>query len=186
MRVELDQIDRLLDGLLVLARGQNGVLADREQVSFAELVGRALIARADDVTRMQLQVDLDLGDTTPTEGDRTLLHRVVQNLVDNAVVHNQTGGWIRVTTDADLDTTRLTVESGSSPRCRGGRPAGDAVRADRARTNRVGRRRGPRAVDRRGGGRRAPRSSEPRCPRRGGLRVTVELPVSASGNRAPA
>jgi signal transduction histidine kinase len=34
----------------------------------------------------------------PTYGDPVLLERLVQNLVENAVRHNETGGWVHVST----------------------------------------------------------------------------------------
>jgi hypothetical protein len=44
-------------------------------------------------------------------GDVALLARMVENLLDNAVIHNHEGGWIRVAT-ADGDKVRLVVETG--------------------------------------------------------------------------
>lgn len=35
-----------------------------------------------------------------------------QNVVDNAIVHNQEGGWIRISTDLDDAVARLVVETG--------------------------------------------------------------------------
>jgi hypothetical protein len=48
------------------------------------------------------------------EGSETLLARMVDNLIDNAVRHNPPRGLINVTCDADRDTARLVVESGGS------------------------------------------------------------------------
>ena len=42
----------------------------------------------------------------------TLLSRMVDNVIDNAIVHNHDGGWIRVATAADGTTARLVVETG--------------------------------------------------------------------------
>ena len=34
-------------------------------------------------------------------GSETLLSRLVENVIDNAVGHNQPGGWVRVTTTVE-------------------------------------------------------------------------------------
>jgi len=46
------------------------------------------------------------------EGSETLLRRMVDNVVDNAIGHNRDGGWIRVATGADRASARLIVETG--------------------------------------------------------------------------
>ena len=44
-------------------------------------------------------------------GSQTLLARIVDNLIDNAVLHNQPGGLINVTCETDPDTARLIIET---------------------------------------------------------------------------
>jgi signal transduction histidine kinase len=48
------------------------------------------------------------------EGSETLLARMVENLIDNAVRHNVQLGLINVACEADRETARLVVESGGS------------------------------------------------------------------------
>ena len=110
LRPELDRVDDLLEGLLVLARAQHGVLADRVEVSLAALVSEALGARADVLADKGITVD-DSAVTGRawTVGSPALLTRMVENVIDNAVVHNHDGGWIRVTAG---DEPRLVVETG--------------------------------------------------------------------------
>lgn len=112
VRTELDRIDRLLDGFLLLARSQHGALTDRVRISLGSLAGEALTARATDIAAMNLTIDDQLSDLAQTDGSSTLLARMVQNLIDNAVVHNSDGGWIRIATAADVETARLVVETG--------------------------------------------------------------------------
>jgi signal transduction histidine kinase len=104
LRAELDQVERLLEGFLVLARAQHGALDDRTVVSLAELAGEALRGCA-------LQVYEDLAADAVTEGNRVLLARMVGNVIDNAVRHNVADGWIRVTAGAAGEAATLTVES---------------------------------------------------------------------------
>ncbi|MEU0478994.1 HAMP domain-containing sensor histidine kinase [Streptosporangium sp. NPDC006013] len=113
IRTELDQIDRLLEGFLMLARTQHGALSDRATISLGRVVSAALDARAADITDKSLTVHHgDVHDSAWTRGSRTLLSRMVDNVIDNAVAHNHDGGWIRVAATADGATARLIVETG--------------------------------------------------------------------------
>ncbi|MEU9033399.1 HAMP domain-containing sensor histidine kinase [Streptomyces sp. NPDC048352] len=114
LRTELDRLDRLLDGFLVLARAQHGTLAERTPVPLGGLVAEALTARAADIAAKGLTVEGVDGAGPPpwTRGSAALLSRLVENVVDNAVVHNQEGGWIRISAGQDDGRVRLVVESG--------------------------------------------------------------------------
>jgi len=113
LRTELDQVDRLLEGLLVLARTQHGVLPDHTTLSLGRLTSAALAARAVDITTQGLTVhDVGECDDAWVRGSEPLLSRLVDNLIDNAVGHNHGGGWIRVATAADGSTAQLVVETG--------------------------------------------------------------------------
>ncbi|WP_155371340.1 sensor histidine kinase [Catellatospora vulcania] len=113
VRTELDRVDRLLDGLLALARAQHGALADQAPVALGDLAGQALAARAADIQARRLTaVAAGIAQRAWTEGNVTLLARMAQNLVDNAVLHNQDGGWLRVAVAATDGMVELVVESG--------------------------------------------------------------------------
>ncbi|WP_433435844.1 HAMP domain-containing sensor histidine kinase [Nonomuraea sp. CA-141351] len=121
LRTELDQVDRLLEGLLMLARAQHGSLPDRTTLSLGRLATAALAARSADITAKRITVDssgdfsgdfLGADDSGWTQGNRTLLTRMIDNLIDNAVTHNQDGGWIRLAATTDDATTQLVVETG--------------------------------------------------------------------------
>ncbi|WP_460062629.1 sensor histidine kinase [Streptomyces sp. YKOK-I1] len=116
VRAELDQVDRLLDGLLALARAQHGVpLPDAEPVRLDALAGAALAERAAAASGRQLAVEAEGsadGAGAWVCGDRTLLRRMVDNLVDNAIGHNRPGGWIRIATRAEDTDVCLIVENG--------------------------------------------------------------------------
>lgn len=108
MHTQLDQIDRLLDGLLTLARAQHG-LPEPEAVPLGEIA-------ADAISRRGLRVDQVMDDepAAPVLGNRTLLRRLVENLVDNAVVHNEPDGWVRVGLRATGTAVELVVENGGA------------------------------------------------------------------------
>ncbi|CAM5680525.1 HAMP domain-containing histidine kinase [Streptomyces tanashiensis] len=112
VRTELDRVDHLLDGFLLLARAQHGAFADRTLVSLGELARDALDARASAIAAKGLSLDAGVRPEARTRGSAVLLSRMTQNLVDNAIAHNQEGGWIRVTADSDGSGARLVVETG--------------------------------------------------------------------------
>ncbi|MGW7287093.1 sensor histidine kinase [Streptomyces sp. NPDC054847] len=112
LRTELDRVDHLLDGFLVLARAQHGTLVDRTPVSLGGMVREALTARAADITAKTLTVDDEVRPDTWTRGSAALLSRMVANMVDNAIVHNQDRGWIRISTEHDDTEARLVVTTG--------------------------------------------------------------------------
>ncbi|MEV4410840.1 ATP-binding protein [Catellatospora sp. NPDC049609] len=113
VRTELDRVDRLLDGFLMLARAQHGALADRAAVSLRALAEQALAERGRDIGARRLAVHADgRADPAWTTGSATLLARLVQNLVDNAVLHNRDGGRVRVATAERDGIAELLVENG--------------------------------------------------------------------------
>ncbi|MEV4392840.1 ATP-binding protein [Nonomuraea sp. NPDC049607] len=113
LRTDLDQVDRLLEGLLALARAQHGSLPDAAAIALGDLVTRTLDARAADLAARRLVVDDEgVQDGVRTVGSVALVTRLVHNLIDNAIVHNRDGGWIRVAAAADGRWARLVVESG--------------------------------------------------------------------------
>src|SRR5262249_61945972 len=104
LRTELDRVDQLLEGFLVLARAQHGELPGRTTLSLENVVSVALAARAGDISakRLTVQHTTDRGGAW-AGGSPTLLGRMAENVIDNAIGHTSAGGWIRVTTRADRD-----------------------------------------------------------------------------------
>ncbi|HUA31555.1 MAG TPA: ATP-binding protein [Streptosporangiaceae bacterium] len=106
LRAELDQVDRLLDGFLTLARARQAALPGHDMVSLGNAVSASLAARADAIAARNLTVDHDGHnghdghDAAWVTGNQTLLCRMVDNIIENAIAHNHDGGWIRVTTGA--------------------------------------------------------------------------------------
>jgi len=108
LRTQLDRVDHLLDGFLVLARAQHGILADATPVALHDLVAAALAARP----AAGLTVTVDVPSSLSVPGSPALLARLVGNLVDNAVVHNSPSGWIRIAALPSEDVVELMVETG--------------------------------------------------------------------------
>jgi signal transduction histidine kinase len=113
LRVELDRVDRLLEAFLVLARAQHRDLPGHTVLPLDYAVSAALAdqAAAIDTLRLTVQHDGDPGGAW-VAGSHALLSRMVENVIDNAVCHNQDGGWIRVTAGTCDGRATLIVENG--------------------------------------------------------------------------
>jgi hypothetical protein len=112
LREELDQVDRLLEGLLALARVQAVPDTGQLTVSLDDIVSAALAGRAGAISKRNLDVDQEVSADTAVIGNGVLLSRMVENVIDNAVTHNERGGWIRATTEVEGARVRLIVENG--------------------------------------------------------------------------
>jgi signal transduction histidine kinase len=101
--------ERLLDGLLALARSDSGTIgSDPDDLAVAAAVA---VSEADgDAESAGLTVTTDLR-PAPVVGDPVLLERLVRNLVDNAIRHNRPGGWVEVTTGLDGTKAVVTVRN---------------------------------------------------------------------------
>jgi hypothetical protein len=110
LREGLDQADRLVENLLLLARAQHGASDDQETIRLGPLLTSAIMARAGLIASMGLHVQ-HAADGTPVTGNPVLLAQMTGNLIDNAVRHNHPGGWIRAQVTSDGPTARLVVEN---------------------------------------------------------------------------
>jgi signal transduction histidine kinase len=108
IREAVDRSDQLIDRLLVLARSEGpGV---RELVDLAAVASRAAGSYSMEADAKQLGLELEL-QPAPVEGEPVLLERVVGNLVENAIRHNETGGYFRIETGSEGDTAWLRVSN---------------------------------------------------------------------------
>jgi signal transduction histidine kinase len=106
----VDRAEALIEALLTLARSDRGPVS-REGADLAVLAEDALDAAGPAIRAGSLRVETALT-AAPTDGDLVLLDRMVANLVDNAVRHNQPGGWIQVATGMRGDAAYLAVTNG--------------------------------------------------------------------------
>ncbi|MBV9205488.1 MAG: HAMP domain-containing histidine kinase [Actinobacteria bacterium] len=106
----VDKSEELIEALLTLARSDRGPgpaeLVDLPTAieDAIDLIGPAAAAR-------QIQIRTALQDAQVT-GDRVLLERLVSNLIENAVRHNVTGGWVLASTRTRSGIAEITVSNG--------------------------------------------------------------------------
>ncbi len=113
LRAELDRIDSLLEAFLVLARAQHRDLPGCAVLPLDYIAGAALAEQKAAIRARNLTVQdrTGLGGAW-VRGSQVLLSRMVENLVDNAVCHNENGGWLQVTAQTESGRARLIVENG--------------------------------------------------------------------------
>jgi signal transduction histidine kinase len=168
VRAATFRADELVAGLLLLARTEGAELGELRPVDLAEAARRAL--------RITVTTA-----PAPAGGDPVLLERVAGNLLENAVRHNVTAGWVEIATGVHDGLAELRVSS-SGPEIAGEKVAELFEPFRRGPVERTGAARGSglglsivRAVVTAHGGT-ATASPVPG----GGLTVTVQLPLAPS------
>jgi signal transduction histidine kinase len=101
------QQERLIDALLMLARGQAGT-DDRRSVDLAELCRDELDVRQARIAATGLTLRADMQPAI-VAADPALLERLLANLLDNAIVHNRPEGWIEVGVRSDETGVAMRV-----------------------------------------------------------------------------
>ena len=107
VRLSVDRAESMISALLTLAISDQGP-ASSEFADLATAAEDAVDAAAAGIEGLGLRVETKL-DPAETTGDPHLLERMVGNLVDNAVRHNEPGGWVRVRTGTDETTVFFEI-----------------------------------------------------------------------------
>jgi signal transduction histidine kinase len=92
----VERAEATIEALLTLATSEVSTSAG-ELLDLATAAEDALDANQSAIRGRNLTIEAAL-EPAPTRGDRVLLERMVANLVDNAVRHNNPGGWIGIRT----------------------------------------------------------------------------------------
>jgi signal transduction histidine kinase len=93
--------ERLIEGLLVLAESDRGV-PGKVPVRLDKVAGSVLDAHADLAGKHDVSLHRSLTERE-VPGDPLLLERLIGNLVTNAILYNQPGGWVEVEVAAETD-----------------------------------------------------------------------------------
>ena len=104
-----EQQEGIIDALLTLAASEHGI-ERREPVDLSAVAAEVLADRRREAGRRALSIRTTLLPAT-TRGDDRLVASLVANLMDNALRHNVSGGWVTVTTSTVDGQARLTVEN---------------------------------------------------------------------------
>jgi len=105
----IDQSQRTLGGLLILARSQTGPIKQR-LVDLGELAAGIIDTVRDRAATLDIALRTDL-QPAPITGEPVLLDRMVSNLVDNALRYNLSGGHVALTTGVAATHATLRVSN---------------------------------------------------------------------------
>ena len=94
MRYAIGRSEQVIDGLLLLAR--SGIVEPTTTTDMAELVGDALDEALSVIADRGVTVRQDVGQGARILCDPVLIERMLRNLIENAAIHNESGGWIEI------------------------------------------------------------------------------------------
>jgi signal transduction histidine kinase len=103
----VERAEATVEALLTLATSEAGPTA-QEVIDLATAAEDALDAAHAAIDQSHIKVDAALQPAL-ARGDRMLLERMIANLVENAVRHNNPGGWIRVSTTQQADSALFEI-----------------------------------------------------------------------------
>jgi signal transduction histidine kinase len=110
IRTEARSLMRLILNLLDISKGEEGKLVARKsEVDLDALAKEAL--ETVELKASMSEVALERALSTPkVRADPDLLRRVIENLLDNAIRHTQTGGRVVLGANADASETNIYVQ----------------------------------------------------------------------------
>jgi signal transduction histidine kinase len=112
IRETIDRCERLLESLLMLARSE-GATGHEEEIDLAALAADCITDLRARAEELQLEVHDELR-PAPVRGDPALLERMIANLLDNAIRHNERGGIVSLRTARQARRTVLTIANSGS------------------------------------------------------------------------
>jgi signal transduction histidine kinase len=105
----VERAEATVEALLTLAISDAGPAA-QEPIDLATAAEDALDAAQAAIDQRRIKVDATL-EPAPTRGDRVLLDRMIANLVENAVRHNEPDGWIAIRTMQQVDGATFEIDN---------------------------------------------------------------------------
>ena len=94
IRAAIDRSERVIDGLLVLAR--SGIVEPTGTADLSEIAASVLEDLTSQIEDRDITVHVRRADPTVISCDPTLAERMIRNLVTNTVIHNDHGGWVEI------------------------------------------------------------------------------------------
>ena len=101
----VERAEATVEALLTLAISEVAPTA-QEAIDLATAAEDALDAAQAAIDQRQITVDATL-EPALARGDRVLLERMIANLIENAVRHNHSGGWIGIRTIQQADSAGI-------------------------------------------------------------------------------
>jgi signal transduction histidine kinase len=103
------QQEEVIAALLSLAKGQSGP-DHTETFDLAAITQDVLLAHREQAVLRQVHIDSDIQPAV-LSGDLRLIEQLIQNLIDNAILHNNVGGTLQVATTSHEGEAVLAVSN---------------------------------------------------------------------------
>jgi PAS domain S-box-containing protein len=106
---------RLVDDMVLMTYLESDGILESVRLDINEIVRSVFHSRYSEAQQRQLQATLDLAPDMPRViGDREMLQRALDNLLDNAIRFTPDGGAVQLTTHRDAETVVITVQDTGS------------------------------------------------------------------------
>lgn len=106
MYASVTKLTRLNKSMLLLAKIENGLIADRQDLNLKALVEEALNQFEDPIGARDITIESHLDDK-PMQASLLLMEVLISNLISNALRHNKSGGFISL----ELNHLKLQVSN---------------------------------------------------------------------------
>ncbi len=107
--LQSERLNRLVDGLQTLARGEAGLVSPVAEVDLGDIADSAVFAAH--TRHPELKIETDLPPSGPIiRGDADGLWRAVENLLENAARHGRVPGQVRLQVSATNGGAEVVVE----------------------------------------------------------------------------
>lgn len=114
VREMIDRSEHLIESLLMLARSEAATGRGEERVDLSAMAGDVITDLRARATEADVRITPEL-QAAWTRGEPALLERMIGNLIENGIQHNERGGFLEVSTSTANGTVHLKVSNGGPP-----------------------------------------------------------------------
>jgi signal transduction histidine kinase len=100
------RLTRLNKSMLLLAKIENGLITDDQEVDIREMIEGCLYQHEEMIHQLHINLQTDLQDIR-VKASKLLMEVLLNNLISNAIRHNHSNGEIKII----LDTKQLTISN---------------------------------------------------------------------------
>jgi signal transduction histidine kinase len=100
------RLTRLNKSMLLLAKIENGLITDDQEVDIKEMIEGCLYQHEEMIHQLNINLQTDLQDIR-VKASKLLMEVLLNNLISNAIRHNHSNGEIKII----LDTKQLTISN---------------------------------------------------------------------------
>jgi len=107
----IDHISKLGSSLTLISKIENLEFSDLKQIVFSDLLKKALVDFEELYQMKQIKAEINIMDDVKLQNNPDLLKILINNLLTNALRHNQEGGRLKI----ELDPSQLKIANTGKP-----------------------------------------------------------------------